>query len=89
MSNGNIYKVDRFILAFAFRYALGRMSAAPSLVSDAIKFNLDKLEVDDIERYIKEIKECTDYGMKCDLDTWEELLAVLEKELERRDSNDH
>lgn len=80
------YKVDREMIFFAFRYALGRMSYAPSTVTDNIKANIDEISTGDIEAYIKEIKETTNYGMEMDKKHWLGFVEYLEKELEKRKS---
>lgn len=85
MSNKN-FKVDREILFFAFRYALGRMSYAPSTVTDNIKANINNVSTSDIEAYIKEIKEHTNYGMEMDKTHWLNFVKYLEIELEKRNS---
>ena len=57
--------VDKTILIFALRYALGRRTSAPSIVIEAIQDNIDIFDWE-IEMMIKEIDECRDYGMECD-----------------------
>ncbi len=76
--------VDREVLFFAFRYALGRMSYAPSTVMDNIQTNIKKISDGDIKQYIKEINECEHYGMEMDERHWLEFKQFLEKELENR-----
>lgn len=84
--NNKVFEVDRNILFFSFRYALGRMSYAPSVVIDNIKCNLDKLPNNEIECYIKEIDEFENYGMDCDIKTWTNFSAFLKNELKDRNS---
>lgn len=78
------FKVDRNILFFAFRYALGRMTYAPSTVIDNIKANIKNIRTNDIEVYIKEINECNNYGMEIDKKCWLNLKNYLEDELNKR-----
>ena len=74
--------VDTHTLFFAFRYALGRKSAAPSIVMTSIINNVNKLEDAELERYIKEISECQDYGIY--EENWLKLKEDLEFELKLR-----
>jgi len=62
--------VDKTILIFALRYALGRKTSAPSIVIEAIQDNIDIFDIWEIEIMIKEIDECRDYGMECDKIQW-------------------
>ena len=55
--------VDKTILVFALRYALGRKTSAPSIVIEAIQDNIDIFDIWEIEVMIKEIDDCRDYGM--------------------------
>jgi len=76
--------VDAHTLFFAFKYALGRKSAAPSIVMTAIIKNMEKLSDVELRRYIKEIEECKDYGLDTDKENWLSLKKDLEAELEFR-----
>ena len=76
--------VDTHTLFFAFRYALGRKSAAPSIVMTAIIRNIEKLDDIELKRYIKEIETCENYGMDSDKENWLNLKKDLEAELEFR-----
>lgn len=76
--------VDTHTLFFAFKYALGRKSAAPSIVMTAIIKNMEKLNDVELRRYIKEIEECKDYGLDTDKENWLNLKKDLEDELEFR-----
>lgn len=84
MENNNFFKVERDILIFAFRYALGRMSCAPYTVVNAIKSNIKNISDNDIRLYIKEIQECENYGMDFDKEYWLNLKKYLEDELKNR-----
>ena len=77
-------KVDREILFYAFRYALGRMTYSPTAVIDNIKANIDLISTNDIKAYIKEIDECDHYGMEVDERNWLEFRAYLENVLKQR-----
>lgn len=77
-------KVDRNILFFAFRYALGRMSYAPYTVTSAIKDNIDNISTEDIRQYIKEINEYEGFGMDFDKEHWLSFANFLENELKIR-----
>lgn len=88
--NNNVSKqdknleVDRNILFFSFRYALGRMTYAPSVVIDNIKNNIEKIPDSEIKLYIKEIDEFGNYGMECDIKTWSNFSNFLKNELKKR-----
>ena len=72
------------LILFAFRYALGRRSMAPSIVSDLIRKNRDKITemtritlVDEIDHgYENHL-----LGDDCDIQEW----LSLKKELENED----
>jgi hypothetical protein len=77
------YKVDRDILFYAFRYAIGRQTFAPTTVMENIKCNIKNVSVGDIKAYIREIKEQESYGygMECDKRDWLSFIDYLENEL--------
>ena len=75
--------VDKTILIFALRYALGRQTSAPSIVIEAIQDNIDIFVRWEIEMMIKEIDECRDYGMECDKIQWLGFMSWLAKRLEK------
>lgn len=65
------------ILFFAFRYALGRMSTAPSIMVEALKLNWDKFSESDQSQIKREIIQAIEggrAGMECDIKEWEKLL---------------
>lgn len=76
--------VDRNILIYSFRYALGRKSYSPGIVIDNIKNNIDKISSNDIELYIKEIDEYSGYGLDFDKNMWMEFSDYLKSELKKR-----
>ena len=72
-------KVSDHTLFFAFRYALGRMSTAPSIVADDLKKNwhlLNEVTKKMIKEEINEAIQKGRIGMKCDRDVWEEILKL-------------
>lgn len=80
-------EVEPNILIFAFRYALGRGSMAPSIVGDNIKANINIIPTLDLYGMVHEIQmeyEVDGLGEDCDVRTWMELQRDIEKELERR-----
>lgn len=89
MKKDKKFLVERDILIYAFRYSLGRMTFAPIIVVDNIKANIDKISTGDIELYIREIKECSNYGMDCDKDLWTNFLEYLKLELHKRKEVKH
>lgn len=66
----------RLILLFAFRYALGRRTMAPSIVANELKDNWHLLTDFDKEKIKEEIYEHQDLGMSCDVETWNEILNL-------------
>lgn len=76
--------VDRNILIYSFRYALGRKSYSPGIVIDNIKKNIDKISSNDIELYIKEIDEYSGYGLDFDKNMWMAFSDYLKSELKKR-----
>lgn len=75
------------ILFFAFRYALGRRTFAPSIVAKEIKHNIKILPTGDLKNIANEIMEAWavgGLGDECDIRTWTDLHDLIEKELERR-----
>lgn len=79
------FKVDRNTLLFSLRYSLGRESAAPSIIIDNIKHNIDLLDADDLHLFIKEISDCSNYGMNFDKTNWENFSEYLKAELKKRE----
>lgn len=68
------------VILFAFRYALGRESMAPSIMSDTILENKDILKPKTLETIIEEIdvqKKMGLLGDTCDEYTWEYLKEQL------------
>lgn len=75
----------RTILFFAFRYALGRHSTAPTTVCNQIKENIELFNVYDLDMIEEEIREelnsgnYSDASHSVDAETWEELLDYIEE----------
>lgn len=81
--------IDRWfttVVVFAFRYALGRHSTAPSIVADFIKDYIEQFVKWEIEMIIKEIEEeagrqqwadIDSQGERIDIEIWEDLKAFL------------
>jgi len=69
----NITKEDfRLVMLGCMRYSLGRMTYMPSVTVQVIKNNKDIFRWQDWKRMIKEIDECDNLGMDCDIKTWTE-----------------
>ena len=76
--NDNI-TISEHTLVFAFRYALGRMSTAPSIVARDIINNWDVLGTYTKNQIKEEIQEAIDNnraGMNCDISEWEKILEL-------------
>lgn len=73
------------ITMFALRYALGRQTASPGIVSDFIKANVNNFNYNAIKAMIAEIRDCKDYGMYYDKETWLELAEVLDNVILERE----
>jgi hypothetical protein len=80
----NKIKVDREILFFAFKYLIGKSSYAPDIIIKNIKNNINNINTNYIELYIKEINEYQKYGMHTDEQSWLNFKDDLESELEKR-----
>ncbi len=86
-------KYDReynLIMFFAFRYALGRMTYAPSAVSKFIKKNIKKIDDQSIGQMIDEIHYASErkgLGWDCDQDTWLNFSIYLENVLLERQND--
>lgn len=78
----NKVPVSTVIILCAFRYALGRKTSAPSMVIETIKENIDAFDKWQLELMIKEVGECRDLGMACDVDEWLGFKGWLKNRLE-------
>lgn len=80
-------QVNDMIVIFAFRYCLGRMSTAPSIMALYLKTVWKKLTPSTRELIVCEINEGLKrgegkkpghehpLGWQCDIDTWREVLS--------------
>jgi hypothetical protein len=69
--------VEPYILIYAFRYALGRMSYAVGDVADTIIEHWDSIRDNDRNLIIREINEAIESGcagMEVDINTWKRVL---------------
>ena len=72
-------EVTEHTLVFAFRYALGRTSTAPSIVVRDLINNWDKLNNSTKEQIKEDIKEAVKNnraGWNCDISEWEKILEL-------------
>jgi len=72
-------EVSEFTLIFAFRYAIGRASTAPSIVVRDLINNWDNLTSftkEQIKEDIKEAIENNNAGWKCDIEEWKKILEL-------------
>lgn len=79
--------VTHDILFFAFRYALGRRTFAPSIVARQIKQNIKEMPTNDLNTIDMEIMEAWvagGLGDECDVRTWVNLQDTIEAELRLR-----
>lgn len=71
------YPIPREIMIYAFRYALGRMSVAPSYVVEELEKQWPYLKSHDkalIKREIGQAIEDNSAGMACDVSEWRKVL---------------
>lgn len=62
---------------FAFRYALGRRTFAPNIVTEFLSDKLQHLSDSTLTQMVREIDECEDYGDNCDRTVWLEFRQDL------------
>jgi len=79
-------EVPTVIIMYAFRYALGRKTGAPSTISAAILRNIDEFKEWELTQIIKEILDHKDYwgslGDACDEEVWRDLINSINIHLE-------
>ncbi len=78
MNNRLLFPVSETTLVFAFRYALGRQTAAPSIVVEELKrhwSNLTTFTRDQIQRDIRQAINGGAAGAECDVERWNEVLS--------------
>lgn len=76
------FLVDETTLVFAFRYALGRKSTAPSHMALLLKRRWNRLAPwthTQIHREIAIALDRGDAGDQCDVETWRSILALPAK----------
>lgn len=77
MKRPPLFPVDETTLVFAFRYALGRRTTAPSHVVAQLKTHwaaLNDWTRDQIYKEIRESIRLGEIGGHCDMKTWQEVL---------------
>lgn len=87
MTTAELPVKQQWLLLFAFRYALGRESTAPSIVAEALLANMPKFNDTHLRLFVEEIDEAirlTACGRCCDKSEWLKVRAAAEKELEKR-----
>jgi hypothetical protein len=78
-------QLDKHILIFALRYALGRKTSAPSIVSDNLLPNLDLFVLWELESIANEINDAelrNHLGDDCDINVWKNVLNEVNKKIE-------
>lgn len=84
MSN-KAMKVDRDMLIFGIRYAIGRQTFAPTIAVENIKHNIENIDNTTIDIILKDIEDHPgSLGMECDKLTWSNLKHFLEKTKKNR-----
>ncbi len=77
-------QVDKHILIFALRYALGRKTSAPSIIYDNLLPNLEYFELWELELIAKEITDAqmrNNLGDECDVRVWDGILDKVNKRI--------
>ena len=83
--------VEKSIILFALRYALGRQTFAPTIAIDNFKYNIDKFKIPELHMVISEIRShgnLHSYGADCDRETWMNFIAYLYGESDKKLDND-
>ena len=82
------FTVEKDIIFYALRYAIGRKTFAPKTVVDNIKNNIDLFSLSDLQMIIEEIKNYGNYdpsyGDECDKNTWFGLVDYLEDRIDKK-----
>lgn len=74
--------IDKDMLIFGVRYAIGRMTFAPTIAIENVKHNIELLDNRTIRTIIKDIEEHSEnLGMQCDKDNWLEFKEYLTRTL--------
>jgi len=78
-------EVQTVIIMYAFRYALGRKTGAPSTASSAILRNIDKFKEWELTQIRHEILQHREYhgdlGDNCDEEVWYTLIKAINNHL--------
>lgn len=83
-----IMNVDRDMLIFGVRYAIGRRTFAPSIAVQNVKHNIEKIDNNTIDIIIKDIEEHHgSLGAQCDKLTWNNFVHYLKKVKKERVRN--
>lgn len=88
-----VKQLDLWVMLLGYvRYAMGRMSTAPSMAQDFVKFygpGCNKTQLQQIRNEVAD--ELANYdrmgkplGMDCDHRTWQQTLAMLDEQLAAR-----
>ena len=78
--NNKYLKVDRSVLMFAMRYAIGRQTFAPTIVMENIKYNIHLLSSNEIGMMVRDINDhIGSYGMEPDRKQWMNFKEYLEE----------
>jgi len=82
-----VCKVESSILAFAMRYAMGRMTFSPSTVMDNIQFNIELFKDHEIQILIRDIDDhIGSFGMESDRLQWMSFKEYLQFIIEEREA---
>jgi ABC-type proline/glycine betaine transport system ATPase subunit len=80
-------RVDETLLVFAMRYAIGRRTAAPSMVADKIIEvwpQLQEWTQKQMQREISDEIDRVNGGDRCDIETWQKVLKLEVEELSKQ-----
>tara|TARA_R110000803_G_scaffold206817_1_gene274327 strand:- start:1019 stop:1297 length:279 start_codon:yes stop_codon:yes gene_type:complete len=87
---GKKIEVTTTVIFYAFRYALGRKTGAPSTISEAITRNIDAFAEWELKQIVKEILEFEDFykelGDECDKVVWYDLIDTINDKLKKNDT---
>ncbi len=75
----HLFGVDEHTLVFAFLYALGRQTAAPSIIVTQLKAHWSRLKDWTRQQIHQDITHAIEHGAAgsaCDVATWREVLAL-------------
>ena len=80
-------EVESVIIMYAFRYALGRKTGAPSTICEAILRNITSFKEWELTQITKEILEHEEYfgtlGDDCDKEVWYHLIETINNHLNK------